>query len=380
MAEVRSDELLRRQTLDLLRFPLAVVVLSIHIWGVTAPQMGNIRFQFDNFPVFLAFNRLVDGFFRNQSVPIYFFIAGYVFFYGVEMNKDTYLRKLKNRVKTLLIPYFIWNTVELMMKILPFLLPIPFIQNLLPAGELHFSWKNVLDCYGYYGGQLIGVVLPQNSSPINAALWFLRDLMIVVLCAPLLYTLLRLIGKYLVFFLGVIWVGIFYFQAYISYAYIYISSAFFFFSWGAYMSIGRKDMLEEFGRYFKWSMWLYPVLACLYVVAAYFLPQLCGTIKQLNVIVGLLFAYNLAAWLLKTGRCRLHPFLASSAFFIYVSHTLVVSKLLRILMTLIQPVSEFRLFAIYILTTIISLGFLLGVFYLLRRYTPGFLKIIAGRK
>ena len=38
------------------------------------------------------------------------------------------------------------------------------------------------------------------------------------------------------------------------------------------------------------------------------------------------------------------------------------------------------MFLIYTLTVIITVGMLLLTFYLMRRYTPGFLKVIAGRK
>ncbi len=93
----RND--LRSQSLDLLRFPLAVVVVFIHVWtpNTYGPE-GSICLS-----SFL--NGLIEGLIRGQSVPIYFFISGYVFFLNVDMTRQTYIRKLRNRSKSLLIPY-----------------------------------------------------------------------------------------------------------------------------------------------------------------------------------------------------------------------------------------------------------------------------------
>ena len=108
----RND--LRSQSLDLLRFPLAVVVLTIHIFSSGGLTVQGSTVTFDELPFFLELNHFIDGFLRGQSVPIYFFISGYVFFLGVKLTKEKYAQKLRNRVKTLLIPYLIWNTIAVL--------------------------------------------------------------------------------------------------------------------------------------------------------------------------------------------------------------------------------------------------------------------------
>ena len=99
-----------------------------------------------------------------------------------------------------------------------------------------------------------------------------------------------------------------------------------------------------------------------------------------NILAGLIFAYNLSAWLLKNNICRINKFLSSASFFIYVSHFLIAGKVLKLIYVCVTPTSSISLLIVYISATLTTLGILLFAFYLLRRYTPEFLKIIAGRK
>ena len=367
MTDISNPEQLRRQTLDLLRFPLAIVVMLIHIW----PGPSSIDPQFCLLKLFCVTK---SGFLSDQSVPIYFFIAGYVFFYNVDFNKETYIKKLKNRTKTLLIPYIIWNTIALVSLMLS--------QKLLhPASfEPNISLRSILDCYWNNRSSLFGDANPNASSPIDPPLWFVRNLIIIVLFTPVLYNLIKHLKHYFIITLGIIWFLSNYIIGDTHFFAERLLSGIFFFSYGAYMSIHRRDMLIEFGRYFKSSMIIYPSLCLLYIIASYTYPETCSIIKGANILVGLMFAYNLSSWLLRKGYCKVSPFLASSAFFIYVSHALIIGYIFAFQKHLINPNNEIRQIIMYLLTSIMTAGILLGVFYLLRRYTPNLLKVLIGRK
>lgn len=201
--------------------------------------------------------------------------------------------------------------------------------------------------------------------------------MIIVLSTPVLYQCIKRLRYYWVGTLGVLWFIVIYWDLG---RLDQLLSAFFFFSWGAYMSINRKDMLTEFGRFFKGANFLYPTLALLYVAAAYRWPEATSTIKRINVIVGLIFAYNLAAWLLKRGICKVNRFLASSSFFIYVSHMLICESIVKGVFYLFRPASNLGLLFVYTSACCITIALLLLSFYLLKRYTPGLLRLLTGRK
>lgn len=362
---MERKENLRTMTLDLLRFPLAIVVLAIHVFSPNGFD-GQV-FAFDKHQILMGVNQVIDAFFRGQSVPIYYFISGFVFFNGVEMTRETYVRKFKNRIKSLLIPYFIWNLLAII-----FALGLNFVLNYYPINST--SWNSLLSCFWAYDGSFSNS--EQSIYPINVPLWFVRDLIIIVSLTPLLHLLIKLFGKIFICLLGILWfiTSLLHLQS------MGFDSAFFFFSWGAYISINRKDMLLVFGRYFRFSIFMYLLLGVLYIAALHYCVNACSLIKQFNVIVGLLFAYNLGAWLLNKGYCRVNKFLASASFFIYISHYLVAGKIQRLLIIICGPTNDLSFLVINILTIVLTVAILLGLFYSLQHYTPNLLKVIAGRK
>ena len=90
----RTDS--RSQALDLLRFPLAVVILTVHVFGTGVLAVHGVEYSLENIPVMSGVMGFINAFLRDQSVPIYFFISGYVFFLGREFTGEVYLAKLKN--------------------------------------------------------------------------------------------------------------------------------------------------------------------------------------------------------------------------------------------------------------------------------------------
>lgn len=55
---------------------------------------------------------LGNGGVSNVAVPMFFAISGVLFFNGVTSIKDCF-PKIKKRIKSLLIPYVIWNIISL---------------------------------------------------------------------------------------------------------------------------------------------------------------------------------------------------------------------------------------------------------------------------
>ena len=377
---MNEREKLRSESLNLLRFPLAVIVLTIHIFSTQGLKLQGQEISFDSTPIFREINYFIDGFLHGQSVPIYFFISGYVFFLGITLTRETYRRKIKNRVNTLLIPYIVWNAFTILFNLFWYL---PCFKTLLPnlyKIKLDFSLSAILYSFWNYRN---GIFIPieeagtMNIYPIDIPLWFLRDLIIVVISTPIIHWLLTHTHHYLVCLLGLAWFVLAYWDLGHPNQ---LLTAFFFFSWGAYMSIKRKDMLTEFGKYSRLSAILYVTLSISYVVSVHWLSDASETIKRLNICIGLLFAYNLATWLLRRKICHPNAFLASASFFIYVTHALICGNLLRLIFLFTHPTSDFGMLAVYTSTVLLSIGILLAVFWLLRRYTPGLLKIIIGRK
>lgn len=363
---------LRLESLDLLRFPLAIIVVIEHVFGATYIINGGGK----QYPVFSEVNLLIEGLFKGQSVPIYFFISGYVFFLGITLTKQTYIQKLRRRVKTLFVPYIIWNTLAIIQILLSFYLSLSSEYDKI---ELNLTLSGILNCFWDNSN---GILRPQTAFtghhliyPQDAPLWFVRDLMIVVMCTPIVYYILKRMRCYALYILGIIW----FIKGYHHWGHFdQLITAFFFFSWGAYMSINRK--LVEFGKFFRLSTILYIILSLTYTVSYHYYPDTLITIKQLTIFVGLIFSYNLASWLLRLNICRPNTFLASASFFIYVSHNFVFIRILHIMYSILQPTSDICVIVLYTSALLVTLGCLLLIFWLLRLCCPKLLRIMTGKK
>ena len=71
------------------------------------------------------------------------------------------------------------------------------------------------------------------------------------------------------------------------------------------ISIYHKDMLNIFGKYLKSSVTLYVLLGLVHILAVHLDYELIAiVVKRLNILVGLLFAYNISSYLIRNGYCK----------------------------------------------------------------------------
>lgn len=350
----------RDLSFDLLRFPLAIVILVVHIFSTTGVPTAQGISQVQLFPIVQDF---INAFLRGHSVPIFFFISGYVFFLGRNLTFTSYWKKLKTRFFSLFLPYMIWNTIALLIAI--------FVSIILKR-ELSINIENIVSCFWACNGEITG--LPNNLNlPINGPTWFLRDLMLIVIITPLLNVLLK--GHKGVFFVALLFV------LYLCYNWgikvLYPTTSLLFFSFGAYISLNNGiDTIKKFG---KTSICTYIILGIIYLllnneISNNYLNLLMG----IKIFVGVFVAYNLAHWLLKTGCCKVNNFLASSSFYIYISHGIIYGYVLKFMLILIQPETTFGMFIVYIIVCLLVIAVLLSVYYVIKHYIPSLTLILTG--
>lgn len=123
------------------------------------------------------------------AVPVFFIISGYFFFYQTKtFGKETYSKKLRKRIKTLLIPYLLWN-----------LLPVLLITggnfySILFRGK---SFDALREFYiGLWDEGLYHIWWDKTSGtmPFDSPLWYVRDLMIVCILSPIIYIGIKRLG------------------------------------------------------------------------------------------------------------------------------------------------------------------------------------------
>ena len=116
---------------DLLRFPLIVGVVFIHSFG-NPFDYGALNFHhLSGMDCYNIIRVSISKVLTHVCVPTFYFISGYLFFKGLETwNVEKFMQKLKRRVKTLLVPFLIWNTIS--------------ILNTLKGKLFHGEWSVVL--------------------------------------------------------------------------------------------------------------------------------------------------------------------------------------------------------------------------------------------
>lgn len=159
-----------------------------------------------------------------------------------------------------------------------------------------------------------------------------------------------------------------------------IAGGYFFFTWGAFMSIYNIDMIVALKKYSRLSIIMYLLNCLIYILIRDEYPAILGWIKLINSLFALCASFNIATWILKNTRLKVSTFLASSSFFIYVSHCLIYERLRKAIIMVFRPDNGIEILLVYIFTVILTILLLLATFYLLKRYAPSVLKVVAGRK
>ncbi len=222
-----TNEALQSKVITALRLPLIVCVVLIH---VSLMDLAHAR---EAYPLFFCVNYLTVEVIARTAVPLFFFISGFLFFYKTEsFSLSIYKQKLRKRFRTLAIPYVSWNAIVILLYIV--------LQTFLPgltSGEnkpmADFSALDYLAAF--WDMKMVDADWSSYHMPINYPLWFIRDLMVVVLFSPLVYWLVKRLRGYALAGLAFLWM-----MAWGMPVTGFSTTAFFFFAFGAYFSVNKK--------------------------------------------------------------------------------------------------------------------------------------------
>ena len=363
-----SDELLSK-TIDYLRFPLIVGVVFIH------NRMGSFTIQGEeiNYGEQWPWISYVIYFFSNVltrvSVPLFFFISGFLFFYKVDFNKDVYKRKIRKRCKTLLVPYLIWNFIGFLILLVQmhprFASFFPLLQN---------YRIDITEFLSYFYGKDLPMDPPGDSAaPIDYPLWFVRDLLLLVLASPLIYWGIKKFKLIFIICLGFIW--LFGLVDYVGLPYE-SNKSIFFFPLGAYFSINGLNFVE-LGKLMWWSPILFSLLAiCDMLSFMGIIPSVNCFLGPISVIVGMTAFVYIASFLKWQGdTCK---FLSNASFFVFAAHGLIISKYMKAIIMAVQPQSSFVVLFIYFFVPISTILLCLGLFKILEKRAPAVANLLTG--
>lgn len=194
------DEL-QSKTISYIRFPLMILIVYIHNQGM-GTRLRDVSISWANFSDIDAYNLLrlvITEVIARTAVPAFFILSGYLFFFGkTSFSRETWLTALKKRFWTLFVPFVLWNIIAACFTIafchikgLPS--GLNFMRIFLNEGNPS-TWMDVFGnthtlCY-----------------PLDIPLWYIRDLIVLCVCSPIIYLFVKHVPKLfmvVLFFFGV---------------------------------------------------------------------------------------------------------------------------------------------------------------------------------
>lgn len=369
---------LESKIISFLRFPMSVLVIFVHSMNTefsefsihTIYKMGQIEICiFDTVKV--SISRIIG----HIAVPMFLLISGCLFFKKLETwNKVIWIEKLKKRVNSLAIPYIIWNIMPIIVMIgliLPKqncnILMMEYITSIWDRGVLSTFWNARGGEQNTYLGFKLFV-----STPENTPLWFMRDLMVLLIFSPLIHWFLKKMKYvYIVLcFLLFLLIG------------TPSTGVLLFFSVGAYISIFHLNFITICKKNKRWIIPLFfgASIFKIYFYGSYTTSVFVSLVNSLSIISGIVCVFLLTAFLVEKKNWEMSSLLTSSSFYVFAMHMhfLVWSRM--IYFSILPDKSEVNVFIAYLFAPISATIALTMTYYLLQRFFPKLTVFICGNR
>jgi surface polysaccharide O-acyltransferase-like enzyme len=311
---------LQSATIDLLRFPLAIMVIFNHM----NPKVINL-FDADfslisGHGIYNVTGVLLSHVLTHIAVPTFYLISGFLFFINFQKwSWKGYKKKLSSRIKTLLVPYLLWNAIPFLLAVLAMLAAVAIKGKPIEGVETFIvekNWHIFYDCneWGTTRINWLGENL-RMTGPYDLPLWFLRDLIVVTMMTPIIYYAIKKSGLFIISIL---------FVAYISRIWTLLPgfhiTAFFYFSTGAYFALNKINVIQFVDKY---KLLFIPI--CIILLVATTIYDGANTVIGQNiyplfVCTGVLTVFYVASRCIIKHNIKPNKLLVSSCFFIYAIH------------------------------------------------------------
>ena len=319
---------------------LIVMVVYIHSSYIEANQYDIARFL----------QNLTGGGICRIANCLFFCISGYLFARNIHSINDIWPKLLK-RTRTLLLPYLLWNII--------FVLWYVVIENL--PGISAFSNTHIIEVCA---NQSVGETLYSLFiAPAAFQLWFLRDLMVMLLFTPLLWWIAR--KQWIV-------------------ALVLALASTFVYAWLIYFWLGIIIAVKQWDieNYRRPKMAVF-ISALIYVGYAVYVAWGGTSARVVEVfvnIVGLYLVwslYDIAACGQYLADKGLWKYLCGYSFFIYCFHEPAFNVIKKLALAVCGTSEPVLIFFYYVNPWLMVLA-AVAVAKILQRMTPNIYKILTG--
>lgn len=323
---------------------LIMMVLYIHSYYLEGEQYQGA----------LAVQRLLSGnAICGTANRLFFFISGMLFFNGITKAADC-LGKMRKRVRTLLVPYLIWNVIFVLWYVVLHFVPgVKSFVNSDMTSQFSSLWQGIYTLW---------------IMPASFPLWFLRDLICMVALSPIIWLYIKhfkLVGVILFMLISL----------------FYPNSATFFVLGAAVTMLWNLEKLQHMlSKPVVYCSIAVFMAGCLYVClqpASYEVPRVLDFVLAFSGMIATWRGYDMIA----RGRC-LAPSsawakLMGYSFFIYLFHEPTFNIIKKLPIRLLGD-SEPVVIAFFLINPIIMALVAIGVAKCLQKLMPKIYSILVG--
>lgn len=336
---------------EILRFPLICMVVLIHTLQADAKAYTMQSWYGD---VLYFFQEAIC----RSAVPVFFIISGYLFFQNInQLDKNAYKSKVSSRIRTLLIPYLLWNLIAMIENLIKHL---PILSSVFP--NIH---KQIIDL-NYFVGAFW--VMPNGGCPILYPFWYIRDLMVLIVISPIIYYMVKRIKMFLPIslFIGML--------CEIRLLPGLSLSSMFFFSIGCYWALFKKDVFPN----------MYLVGSCLLCWIPLALADTMTRIScmhTLSVVCGAGAICCLGVLAKNSLHLSPNKQLQKTIFFIFAVHAILLGYISKVVFLALPSNNEWLCLILHLSVFILTMLSSIVSYNLMNKYFPkACILLTGGRK
>ena len=359
------------KTISFLRFPLMVFLVFYHF---DISSMDVISGTTGDYPVHLpawadAIVAFVSWICGSLCVPMFFLMSGILFFHNNDGSFRVYSHKLKKRIRSLLIPYLIWNglyIIYLIYRHYSHALPSESINLTLVSVVSQFWDRTISPLIETDGVSLV------EGAPIYAHFWYIKELLLLFILSPILFFLIKKFFYPCMVVFGLLWLII----TDVPNTYQFLLMGFggiLFLLVGGGISLKGIDLF----RVFDSTYWYVPFVISS-VADIYFKNTLASSyIHKTTIVFGLIALFKFVAFMVSKN-FFINKTLTESSFMIYALHAFFISSLMIKWSDVIMPDTWYMQLLLWM--SVIGTNVLLCVSfdYFSKRYTPKLNCILTG--
>ncbi|MER2999576.1 acyltransferase [Pontibacter populi] len=298
------------------------------------------------------------------ATPLFFTVSGFLFFIGFKPEPDTILQKYRKRISSLLIPFVLWSAFGIVLYYV--LQQFPFISPYFPNRIIRDMSTDQL---------LVTLLL----DPIPYQLWFLRDLMLMALLAPVIWWLVKYLQQSFLAVLAILWFSDLDLV-------LFVSESLLFFSAGCYLSTKPKFVATLSASYSYLPALLGWIGILLFKTELSFLGYdnqlILMLLHKLAIAVGFIAAWLSISTIADKTRIvnRKWLFTAVSPFFIFAFHEPLLTIVKKGLLLVLHSGTDVTSLLVFIFAPVVVILISIVTGEILRRTTPVLFQVLTGNR